>query len=107
MIDSKYTNKKTVISRPTVSDKIDNLGKSGNKDSIKLVSTKDVENIVQKAQDNVNEVTINISKAITDLLYEPDEFTAKTSMRKDLETLDVHKIFRLHQAILRKLLHAK
>ena len=58
MIDSKYTNRKTVISRPTVSDKIDNLGKSGNKDSIKLVSTKDVENIVQKAQDNVNEVTI-------------------------------------------------
>ena len=68
---------------------------------------KDVENIVQKAQDSVNTVTVNISKAKTDLLYEPDEFTAKTTMRKDLATLDVHKMFRLHQAILRRLLHAK
>ena len=100
-------NRKTVISRPSASDKMDNLDKTGNKDSIKLVAMKDVENIVQKAQDSVNTVTVNISKAITDLLYEPVEFTAKTTMRKDLATLDVHKMFRLHQAILRRLLHAK
>ena len=91
-------NRKTVISRPSANE---------HKDDSRLVAIEDVEDIVQKAQDSVNKVSTNISKAITDLLYEPDEFRAKTSMNKDLETLDVHKMFRLHQAILRKLLHAK
>ena len=100
-------NRKTVISRPSASDKMDNLNKTGNKDSIKLVATKDVEDIIRGAQDSVNEIRQKLLISITDILFEPDEFGAKTELRNRMKTLNVHDVFELHKAILRRILHAK
>ena len=107
MIVSKYTNRKTVISRPTVSDKIDNLGKSGNKDSIKLVSTKDVEDILNDAKSNLSVLKQKILCSITDILLESNEVGAKTQLRTELSNLDIHQAFALQKAIIKKILNVK
>lgn len=103
-------NRKTVISRPkstTTEIKVDNLNKSGNKDSIKLVATEDVQDIINDAKADADEIRQKLLISMTDILFEPNEFGAKVELRNRMSKLDVHEVFELHKAILRRILHAK
>ena len=105
-------NRKTVISRPTVSDKMDNIGKSGNKDSVKLVAIEDVQNIVNNAKQETEDIRIKLAKSITEVLHVPECLLAtKGKFTKEvLDSLDVHQMLSLYNRILqheRRILNAK
>jgi len=95
-------NRKTVISRPTVSDKMDNIGKSGNKDSVKLVAIEDVQNIVNNAKQETEDIRIKLAKSITEVLHVPECLLAtKGKFTKEvLDSLDVHQMLSLYNRII-------
>ena len=110
-------NRKTVISRPTVSDKMDNLGKSGKKEivdtkkekkqwnktanSIGLIAKDDVKDIIDNAKKEVEEIRNRIAKSITDILHVPEcSLVTKAEFTKQvLSGLDVHQMLSLYNRL--------
>jgi len=98
-------NRKTVISRPkstTTEIKVDSLGKSGNKDSIKLVATEDVQNILDKAKVETEAIRTKLATSITNVLHVPECLLATKSRftTEVLSGLDVHQMLKLYNRIL-------
>ena len=103
-------NRKTVISRPSADNKKvsgvldvkDNLNKSGNKDSIKLVATEDVQNILDKAKVETEAIRSKIATSITNVLHVPECLLATKAKftTEVLSGLDVHQMLSLYNRIL-------
>ena len=95
-------NRKTVISRPSASDKMNNLNKSGNKDSIKLVATEDVQNILDKAKVETEVIKTKLATSITNVLHVQECLLATKAKftTEVLSGLNVHQMLSLYNRIL-------
>ena len=98
-------NRKTVISRPAknaddYTEPFNN--KSGNKDSVKLVAIEDVQNIVNNAKQETEDIRIKLAKSITEVLHVPECLLAtKGKFTKEvLDSLDVHQMLSLYNRII-------
>jgi len=92
-------NRKTVISRPSADDK---KNKSGNKNSVKLVATEDVQNILDKAKVETEAIRTKLATSITNVLHVPECLLATKSRftTEVLSGLDVHQMLSLYNRIL-------
>jgi len=98
-------NRKTVISRPaeTADDYTKPFkNKSGNKDSVKLVAIEDVQNIVNNAKQETEDIRIRLAKLTADVLHAPECLlvTKGNFIKEVLDNLDVHQMLTLYNRII-------